>query len=91
MWKAQYAQVRHSAIKSFFLMQCAYNLVPSNLNGMIFVIALKQQKQLFHVKSAMRSEVTSQVHLCRNVVHSDSLETAVNENRLCNSVDLTNT
>lgn len=75
-WKAQFAQVRRSAIKSlFFLMQCAYNLVPSNLNGMILVIALKQQKQLFHVKSTMQSEVTSQVHLCRKVVHSDSLET----------------
>lgn len=34
---------------SFFLMQCAYNLVPSNFNGMILVIALEQQKQLFHV------------------------------------------
>lgn len=63
MWKAQYAQVRHSAIKSLlFLMQCAYSLVLSNLNGMLLVTALKQQKQLFHVKSAMESEVTSQVH-----------------------------
>lgn len=56
-------------------MRCAYNTAPSNLNGMILVIALKQQKQLFHVKSAMQSEVTPQVHLCRKVVHSDSLET----------------
>lgn len=56
-------------------MQCAYNLVPSNLNGRVSVIALKQQKQLFHVESAMQSGVTSQVHLCRKVVHSDSLET----------------
>ena len=61
--------------KSFFLMQCAYSLVSSNLNGMILVIALKQQKQLFHVKSAMQSEMTPQVHLCRKVVRSDSLET----------------
>lgn len=60
---------------SFFLMQCTYNLVPSSLNGMILVIALEQQKQLFHVESATQSEVTSQVHLCRKVVHSDSLET----------------
>lgn len=76
MWKAQYAQLRHSVMKCpFFLMQCAYNLVPSNLNGMILVIALEQQKQLFHVESATQSEVTFQVHLCRKVVHSDSLET----------------
>lgn len=56
-------------------MQCAYNLVPRNLNGMILVIALKQQKQLFHVKTAVQSEVTSRVRLCRKVAHSDSLET----------------
>lgn len=42
---------------------------------MILVIALEQQKQLFRVESATQSEVTSQVHLHRKVVHSDSFET----------------
>lgn len=70
-------------------MQCAYNLVPSNLNGMILVIALEQQKQLFHVVVATQSEATSQIHLCRKAVHSDSLET-MQEETPCNSAGLMN-
>jgi len=42
---------------------------------MILVIALKQQKQLCHVKSAMQAEVAAQVHLCRKAVRSDSVQT----------------
>lgn len=44
-------------------MQCAYNLVPSNLNVMILVIALEQQELLFHVESATQSEVTQNLKL----------------------------
>lgn len=66
----------HKKVVCFFsFMQCAYNLVPHNLNGRVSVIALKQQEQSCHVKSARQSRVTSRVHLCRKVVHSDSLET----------------
>lgn len=57
---------------------------------MVLVIELKQQKQLFHVKSAKQTEVTFQVHLCRKAVHSNSLETVQCMRTDCNSVDLTN-
>lgn len=72
-------------------MQCAYNLVPSNFNGMILVIALEQQKQLFHVGkcNAIWGDVSSSF-MQKGCALRFIRNCALYEDRLCNSADLTN-